>query len=322
MLTRRQLLALGAAFPAIAESGKKQSALSCTERVDRAFKGQDVDRAPFSFWHHFLDEKLPAEKHAESTLAFHKQFRTDLVKVMSDYPFPKPDGPWHKLRVNDDPFPEQIKALQLIRDGLQGKAYFLETIFNPWNVAEKLSSKEAVLKMKAENPKELLEALEAIAESEAKHARKAIGAGASGIFLAIANAEPGILSQADFGKFSEPFDRLVLDAASDAPLNTLHLHGDKVYLDRFLNGWPAAAINYSNFGTGVPISAIRAKFPGLIMGGLDERNYRKLTPAELKKEAQAAEAAAGKKFLLAPGCSVPNDSTDEELERLPKLLGA
>ena len=171
------------------------------------------------------------------------------------------------------------------------------------------------------NPKALLEALEAISESEAKHARKAIAAGASGIFLAIANAQPDILSQAEFAKFSEPFDRLILDASADAPLNTLHLHGDKVYLERFYTGWPVAAINYSNFGTGVPVSAVRAKFSGLIMGGLDERNYRKLSPAELKKEMQSAQESAGKKFLLAPGCSVPNDSTEDELDRLPKLLG-
>ncbi len=27
-------------------------------------------------------------------------------------------------------------------------------------------------------------------------------------------------------------------------------------------------------------------------------------------------------FILMPGCSVPNDSTPEELARLPKVLGA
>jgi|SRR5207302_6194430 len=82
-------------------------------------------------------------------------------------------------------------------------------------------------------------------ESEARHAKKAVATGAAGIFLAIANAQDGILSEADYAKFSEPFDRMILQAVNTAPLNTLHLHGDKVYLQRFFKGWPAAAINYS-----------------------------------------------------------------------------
>ena len=71
---------------------------------------------------------------------------------MSDFPFPKPSGAWHEVRVQDDPFPEQIRALMAIRDGLQRSAHFVETIFNPWNVAEKLSSPAAVKQLKAEQP--------------------------------------------------------------------------------------------------------------------------------------------------------------------------
>jgi hypothetical protein len=176
-----------------------------------------------------------------TTLAFHRQFHTDLVKAMSDYPFPKPAGKWHELKVVNNPFPEQLRALEPIREGLRGRAYFVETIFNPWNVAEKMSSPEEVLRLKQEKPKALEAALEAIAESEASHARKAV---------AMANAQDGIMTQEDYARFSEPFDRLILDAVSGAPLNILHLRGGKVYLDRFVKGWPAAAINYSNFGTG------------------------------------------------------------------------
>jgi hypothetical protein len=57
------------------------------------------------------------------------------------------------------------------------------------------------------------------------------------------------------------------------------------------------------------------------MCGIDERTYRQLTEADLKQQWQAAERAAGKRFLLAPGCSVPNESTDEELLRLTRVVG-
>ena len=52
----------------------------------------------------------------------------------------------------------------------KGEAYFVETIFNPWNVAEKLSSPKEVMELKESNPKALHGALHAIAESEANHA--------------------------------------------------------------------------------------------------------------------------------------------------------
>jgi uroporphyrinogen decarboxylase len=318
MLSRRDLLLASAA----AFTLRGGSTLTSKDRVDRARKGADVDRPPFSLWHHFLDESKPGEQHARSTLEFHEKFHTDLVKVMSDYPYPKSKAEWYSLREEKNPFPEQIRALELIRDGLHGQAYFVETLFNPWKVAENLSSVDEVRRLQQEKPQALLDALEAIAKSEANHARRAVAAGAAGVFIAIANAQDGIMTPADYAKFSEPFDKLVLEAVRPAPLNVLHLHGDKVYLDRFYKGWPASAINYSTHGTGVPIAKVRAGYSGVIMGGIDEVNYRKLTPADLKKQWHEAAQAAGKKFILTPGCSVPNDSSDEELSRLAKVVGA
>ncbi len=317
MLSRRDFLAAAAAASAI-----PPAKMTSRERVDLALKGEDVDRTPFSFWYHFGLQDKPASYHARATLEFHRKFRTDLVKVMSDYPYPKPEGNWYELKAVKNPFPEQIRALQVIRDGLQGEAYFVETVFNPWNVAEKLSSPDQVKRLMTERPQTLLDALEAIANSEIDHAKRAVASGASGIFLAIANAESQFLSREEYARFSEPFDKMVLAAVPGVPLNTLHLHGDKVYLDRFYSGWPASVLNYSAHGTGVSIADVRSRFGGVIMGGLDEVNFRRLTPAELKGQWESARNAAGRPFILTPGCSVPNDTTDEELLRLVTVLGA
>src|ERR1700676_347133 len=128
-MTRRSFLLTTAAAPAVIAA--TPAALSHKERIDRALKGAGVDRPPFSFWHHFGLEKQGPEKHAAAIIDFHRRFRTDLVKVMSDFPYPKPAGEWHALEVNDNPFPQQIRALELIRDGAGSDAYFVETIFNP-----------------------------------------------------------------------------------------------------------------------------------------------------------------------------------------------
>jgi uroporphyrinogen decarboxylase len=311
MLTRRDLL-----FTAAAAAVHAQTKMTARERVDCAIAGKAADRVPFTYWYHFGLEKEPPEKFAEATLSFHKRLRTDLVKVMSDFPYPSDASVVH-----DNPFPPQIRALEIIRDGLGGEAHFVETIFNPWNVAEKLTSKEEVQRLRRDEPQKLLDMLERIGKSEANHGRRAVQTGASGIFLAIANAQHGILSPEEYRKFSEPFDRMVLDAVSSAPLNILHLHGDKVYIHAFTSHrWPATAINYSAHGTGVSVADLRTRFSGVVMGGIDEVNYRKLTRGDLLRQTKIARDVAGARFILAPGCSVPNDTTDEELLRLNRTL--
>ncbi len=296
--------------------------LTSKERVDRALAGADVDRPPFSLWHHFRLQAFPGERHAAATLEFHRKFRTDIVKVMSDFPYPKPAGGIAAIKPEANPFPEQLRALDIVREGLGGGAYFIETIFNPYNQAQKTFSKPEVQRLKQEQPQLLLDALEAIAESEVNHVRKALAAGAAGIFLAIDCALPGVLTREEYAKFSEPFDRMVLDAASGANFNILHLHGDKVYLDLFWNGWPPAAVNYESHLTGVDFATARRSFSGVLMGGVDEVNYRTLSQGEIARQWHAAAEAAGKKYILSPGCSVPDDSTDEELIRLAHVVGA
>lgn len=291
-----------------------------TERVTAVLRGRMPDRAPFSFWHHFRDARQSAVKHAAWTMDHQRRYHLDFVKVMSDYPYPKnPSGEWYELKPVDSPFPEQLKALGLINDGLAGQKYFVETQFNPWNVAEKLSSKEAVLRLMHDRPQALLDALEAIAKSEANHVKVALEAGASGVFLSIANAQQGILTLAEYRKFSEPFDRMVLDAAKGAPMNTLHLHGEHVILEYFWKGWNVPIIQYSVAATKFPMSEARRRFSGVLMGGLDENRCVTATAAEVEAQVQRARAVAPK-WICAPGCSVPDDSTDANQLKLSRLL--
>ncbi len=295
------------------------TALDRKQRVDRALQGKDVDRTPFSLWHHF-GLKTP-EEHATATLEFHRNYRTDFVKVMSDFPYPQPNGKWYEPRVEANPFPRQLRALELIRQGLNGDAYFIETVFNPWNVAEKLSSKEELNRLRAEQPQKLLDALDVITQSEINHVKLALKTGASGILVSVANANRQELSPEDYRKFSEPFDRRIIAAAAVAPLTMLHLHVEPAYLD-FFQGFKAPIINYSDAVSGIPVATVRSRFSEVIAGGIDEVHYRELDTAKLRAQYESARKAAGAKFILTPGCSVPNDSSPVELARLPQLLGA
>ena len=295
-------------------AGRNQ--LSRKERVDRALAGQDVDRPPFTHWHHFGPQT--PEEHAKATLEYHWKYRTDIVKVMSDYPYPKPARNWYELKAVDNPFPDQIRALELIRHGLNGDAYILETAFNPWQVAVKLSSKQEVVRLQQENPQRLLEALDALTQSHINHAKRAFDAGVSGVLFSIANANRAELSPA---KFSAPFERRFFEATASAKLNFLHLHWENEYVDQFVD-FRAPVVNWSVQSSGVSVSTVRSKFSQTIATGIDEKNYKSLSSAQIRDQWQSAGNVAGSKFILTPGCSVPNDSTDEELSRLPQVVGA
>jgi uroporphyrinogen decarboxylase len=282
--------------------------MTSRERVERALRGQDVDRPPFTFWQHFYLAQFPAEQFAAATLAFHRAYRTDLVKVMNDYPYPQP------LRVEANPFPEQLRALAMVGDALGGEALFVDTLFNPYNRARKLLTRPELDRLKRERPQELLDMLETIAKSEACHARRALEAGAAGIFFAIESC-------AEYATFGEPFDRIVLQAAAGAPLNILHLHGERIELDRYAHGWPAAAVSYSVRTTGIGMGEARGRWAGLLVGGIDEVSFRELEEAELAAQYSAARDEGGSRLLVAPGCSVPDATTGAELARLPRALG-
>ncbi|MCI0421054.1 MAG: twin-arginine translocation signal domain-containing protein [Acidobacteria bacterium] len=333
-LSRRDFLKLASvlasastAGPALLASGR--SHMGKVERVRAALRGERVDRVPFTCWHHFGLEKLPGEKHAEATLDFYRKFDVDLLKVMSDSPYPPPEGldkisepeDWQRLEPLKNPFPEQIKALRLINKELKGQALFVETIFQSWNVAEKLSSKKDLAQLKENDPKLFKTVLRAISESQVNHARLALDAGAAGIFLAVSAADHFVTDPQDYVKMGRESDLIILEAVRDKSiLNVLHVHGNKPHWDTLVT-YPVQVMNYSAHGTGIGLSDIRRKFTGTLMGGLNEGKIASQMPEELANDVHAATLAMQKRrFILSPGCSVPNDISAEVLLRLRELV--
>jgi uroporphyrinogen decarboxylase len=306
----------------------RKSQMTKVERVKAALRGERVDRVPFTCWHHFGLEKQSGEKHAEATIEFYRKFDVDLLKVMSDFPYPAPEGlekvsgleDWQRLEPLKNPFPEQIKALRLINKELKGQVPFVETIFHSWNVAEKLSSKKDLTQLKENDPKLFKKALRAISESQANHARQALDAGAAGIFLAVSAADQFMTDAQDYAKMGRESDLIILDAVKDQGfLNILHVHGKKPHWDTLVT-YPVQVMNYSVQGTGVGLSEARKRFTGTLMGGLNEEKIAGQKAEDLAGDLQAAVLAMQKRrFILSPGCSVPNDISPEVLFRLKEL---
>src|SRR5207248_7935849 len=96
------LRARGAEF-SIYFKEQHMSTMTPGERVQAAVKGEQVDRVPFCFWHHFKPEGS-GERLAQLTFEFFVQkFNLDIVKIMPDLPYPAPEQPPTEA--------EQVKAL-------------------------------------------------------------------------------------------------------------------------------------------------------------------------------------------------------------------
>lgn len=318
--------------------GDGQKALTHKERVDRALRGQDLDRPPFTFYHHY---KAPtARLEAQDHLDFHRTYKTDIVKVMNDFNYPhSTTGKWYELKPLDSPFPDQLTTLQLVRDGLNGDAYFIDTIYGPYMTVMILFQSQpqfanlpksdevqdeqirSLHEFQQQNPDAWHGALEAITQSTINHIRHSKDLGASGALVSIFNAESKFGSISDYERYSRPYDKRVFDALADTKLSILHLHYlERPYLDQFKD-FNAPVIHYSVKTSGIPISDVRKLYSQPIAGGVDEIDYEILMIDEIRQQWTEAWQEAGNKYIAAPGCSVPDSSTREALARFPRSLG-
>jgi uroporphyrinogen decarboxylase len=316
----------------------QSSKLSHKERVDRALRGQEVDRPPFTFYHHY--KRPTAQLEAADHLAFHRTYNTDIVKVMNDFDYPKSaTNKWYELEPLDSPYPEQLATLTQVRDGLNGDAYFIDTIYGPYMTAMILFQSQAQFAnlpksdeatdqqikelhaFQQQNPDGWHTALEAITQSTINHIQHAKKIDASGTLVSVFNAESKFGSVEDYRQFTRPYDKRVFEALADTKLTVLHLHYlERPYLDLFQD-FHAPIVQYSVKTSGISISEVRKHYEQPILGGVDEIDFRKLTTSEIRKQWTEARERAGPKYVAAPGCSIPNDSTSAELARFPESLG-
>jgi uroporphyrinogen decarboxylase len=342
-MKRRQFVAGAAAAVTVAVSrpafGRKtgSSPLNHKERVDGALLGQEVDRPPYTFYLHY--KKPTAQLEAQSHLELHRTHKTDIVKVMNDFDYPKSTtNKWYELKPLKSPYPNQLETLREIRDGLAGDAYFIDTLYGPFMSAmilfqsqeefanqpksEEIQDEQikSLRKFQRENPDAWHNAMEAITQSTINHIRQSKKIGASGALVSIFNAESKFGSVEDYEKYTRPYDKRIFDELADTKLTVLHLHYlERPFLDQFRD-FKAPALQYSVKTSGIPISEVRQNYTQPIFGGVDEIDYKQLTVEEIRTQWKEARAQSGAKYIAAPGCSIPNDCTPNELARFLKSL--
>ena len=288
------------------------------ERINRAIKGKEVDRIPFSVWYHFGLQHLPGETLAEAELSFYKKFDLDFIKVMHDYPYPLPEGmqeinrpeDWMKLKpltAHQGGFKEQSRALLIIGKELNGKAYYIDTIFSPWSTARKLA-RDRIFEHQKSAPDKLKKGLEVITASFCAYIQEAIKNGLSGIFLSIGGASFDLMTESEYQEFGRPYDLQVLAAAEKAAFNVLHIHGQNLMFD-LVKEYPVQALNWSHRHTAPSLKEARKKYSGCLIGGIDETDTDSVRPPAIRTQVKQTIQELGRKgVILGPGCAIPTNT--------------
>jgi uroporphyrinogen decarboxylase len=298
-----------------------------TERVNAAVHGAEVDRIPVCFWHHFQPEGS-GRAMAEATLRFFdEEFDLDIAKIMPDIPYPFPRqsiaaiDDWRLFEpidpVRSRYFRERAEAVADLRDALGFDTPVIMTVFSP--LAEAMYAardREQFLTHLQEHPIVLHETLATIAENLNNHIQDVINAGADGVFFAIQGCTRSILTEQQYREFGRPYDLMALRGAAYGWLNILHIHGDKdLMFDQVLD-YPVQVLSWSDRLAGPSLREARVRTSKCLMGGWHEFGALSNGPED-QIAAEARDAIAqtgGRKFILANGCSVPDETDHKWLE--------
>ena len=289
------------------------------ERLRATLAGQPADHPPFSIWYHFGTQQAPPERTAQVHLEFFEAYDLDFLKVMNDYDYPMPEGmdvmesPEDLKRlapfaVSKTPMGNQLKAIERIARALQGKALFLDTVFNAWNTMRRNLVKEAMPALMTDHPEALLEALKIVNQNLIQYALASLERGTAGIFYSVPGSAE-FLSPEQYEKFMRPFDLEFLQAIrGKGEFHVLHAHGEKLFLDRLLP-YPVQALSWADLNGGPAIAEARRRTPFTLMAGLDHVKFTGLSTKQVREQVKRARDQGGDtKFILAPGCSVPTYS--------------
>jgi uroporphyrinogen decarboxylase len=286
------------------------------DRVDRVLKGEAVEVPPVSMWYHFGVQHGGGEPFARITLEYFNHYDFDFLKVMNDYFYPVPEGltavrsredlqQLARFKPEETVWAEQFKALETIGRELKQRAYFIDTVFDPWQSIHRNLAAEHMQHLMTHESEALLEALEVVTDNLIAYSQKAMELGAAGIFLSIPAGEE-IVSREQFLTFVKPFVRKLLEAIQGAgPLTTLHVHGRELFFEEVLD-LPAPVLNWWDRGpSGPSLQWVLERSPACVMGGIDQTLVARRTQQFLRQHVHEGRQLGGfRRFLLANGCTI------------------
>jgi uroporphyrinogen decarboxylase len=315
------------------------------ERVEAAIAGAPTDSVSISLWRHFPGDDLDPAKLAAHMVAWQRRWDFDVVKFMppgtysvvdwgavAEYrgnaigtrevvvPAVRSTGDWARLARLDPragSWGRQNEALRTAARELGGTVPILQTVFSPLTTARKMATDGLYADLRC-HPDAVHAALRVITDVTIAFAQDALDAGAAGIFLATQQATHRLLTVDEYQRFGKAYDLEVLRALEGrARLNLLHAHGEDIMFDALCD-YPVELFNWHDRHTPPSIAAAAARFPGLLVGGVDEHGtLLSGTPEAIRAEvADAVSQSGGRRLMIGPGCVLPIAARERSIQAL------
>ena len=299
------------------------------ERVAAALSGADVDRVPRCFWHHFGGNEIGWRSMASAHEAFYRKYDFDFIKMMNDNPYvdanaglietAKDFRKLGKVDLASTSMAPMVGGIQDLRNRVGHDVMMVCTIFGAFSTVDKLCGRrggEVIL----QDPEAVRQGLKQIGENLAEFAGAAIQAGADGVFLA-SQSSKGVLPDGMYADLLKPAELRILEGAAKGVFNMVHICGEENDFGMYLD-YPAHALNWADKTAGPSIAVARGLTDKCLVGGIDHTTCNEKSPDDLRAEVRQALAEGGKKkYILAAGCSVPNEIAEERLKALAEASG-
>ena len=295
--------------------------------IRRLISGAGVERPPVLLWKHFRCDE-PREL-ARRTVDFYREHHLAAAKVMPDIPLLFEDSAlssWSQVTQlrSFGPAPqvgraaEYIRAVQLTGAQLGPGDVLLATIFSPLGLIGLWCGRRGLRQMADGARAVAHEVLWALARLVSRLAEECVAAGADGVYYSCWGQD--VLSVEEYGELGQPYDLAGLRGAAAAEFRLLHVHGAlDAAVGRYAS-YPVQVVGWSEAESAIGLPQGADLLPGkFVMGGISELRGEGALAADRARLGQLRESL-GPNFVVAPGCSLPDDIGAAELAALRELV--
>ena len=284
-----------------------------------------AEYVPAAFFMHFDEQHKLGRAAVDKHLEFFRSTSMDFVKIQYEQGFP-PGPPILKPRdwplVAPAPegfFEETFSVVRGLVEAAGKEALVIMTIYSPFMWATHIGKDVDIVAHLMADPEPVRQGLAVLTENVRRLVRGCRKAGVDGFYISTQGGEAFRFGSSElFGRYIKPTDLAVWEAVGDCPFNILHIcdyEGGYESLAPFLD-YPGQVVNCSlKLGERTLTTRALAKMFGRpIMGGLERKGVLATGSLfEVRQAAQAVLADAPERFILAADCTVPAETSWENL---------
>jgi uroporphyrinogen decarboxylase len=284
------------------------------------------DYIPAAFFMHFEKAYHAGQAAIDKHLEFFRSTGMDFVKIQYEQPWPdsqpvRQAADWANLpRCPESFFEPTVRAVEGLVKAAKNEALVVLTLYSPFMWARHLGSEADLAQHLKENPQAVKKGLEIVTKNVLNLVRACKRVGVDGFYASSQGSEAFRFPGTDiFQKYIKPTDRVVWEEIKSCTFNILHIcdyEGSYDDLTPFLD-YPGHVVNASlkvGQRTLTP-KEVSQMFKRPFMGGLERKSV--IATGNLEEIRQATKnmlAQAPDRFILAADCTVPSETSWENLK--------